>query len=140
MNNKISKYLLVGNKFCLKCIWSNLGLHTVHVDHLWKIKTTYKKTGDSRYTFRNELDKACFQHGMTFGNLAQRTASEKKLCDKTFNIANNPKYDGYQCGLSSMTYNFLTKNRKEVLLLALRQFCCKCSYLDANKKNLKKIL
>ena len=40
---------------------------------------------------------------MTFGNLAKRTASEKKLCDKTFNIANNPKYDGYQCGLSSMT-------------------------------------
>ena len=66
---------------------------------------------------------------MTFGNLAQRTASEKKLCDKTFNIANNPKYDGYQCGLSSMTYNFLTKNRsatacaKTVLLQMQLPWC-----------------
>ena len=26
--------------------------------------------------------------------------------DKTFNIAKNPKYDGYQRGLASMVYNF----------------------------------
>ena len=31
------------------------------------------------------------------------------LCDKAFNIAKNPKYDGYQRGLSSMVYIFFNK-------------------------------
>ena len=31
------------------------------------------------------------------------------LCYKTFGIAKNPKYDGYQCGLVSMVYNFFNK-------------------------------
>ena len=30
-------------------------------------------------------------------NLPRRTAADKVLCDKAFNIAKNPKYDGYQC-------------------------------------------
>ena len=30
--------------------------------------------------------------------------------DKAFNIAKNPKYDGYQCGFASMIYNFFDKN------------------------------
>ena len=55
--------------------------------------------------FRNELDKACFQSLVAFGDfkhLAKRTASDKVLKDKAFNIAKNPKYDGYQKGLASM--------------------------------------
>ena len=35
-----------------------------------------------------------------------KTATDKFLRDKTFNIAENPKYDGYQSGLGSMIYNF----------------------------------
>ena len=27
-----------------------------------------KETGDSRYSHENELDKACFQHDMTYGD------------------------------------------------------------------------
>ena len=43
-------------------------------------------------------------------DLTRRTASHKILRDKAFNIAKNPKYDGYQRGLSSMAYiNFLIK-------------------------------
>ena len=37
-----------------------------------------------------------------FKDLARRTASDKLLRDKTFNIAKNQKYDGYQSGLASM--------------------------------------
>ena len=58
-----------------------------------------KETGDSRYIYQNELDKACFQHDMAYGDskdLTRRTASDKILRDKAFNIAKNPKYDGYQ--------------------------------------------
>ena len=33
----------------------------------------------------------------------------KVLRDKAFNIANSPKYDGYQRGLASMVYMFFDK-------------------------------
>ena len=45
-----------------------------------------------------------------FKDLTRKTAPEKILCDKAFNIAKNPKYDGYQCGLASMLYKFFDKN------------------------------
>ena len=37
-----------------------------------------------------------------FKELTRRTTSDKILRDKAFNIASNPKYDGYQRGLASM--------------------------------------
>ena len=40
----------------------------------------FKETGNSRYIYRNELDKACFQHDMVYGDfkdLAKRTATYK---------------------------------------------------------------
>ena len=49
----------------------------------------FKETGDTNYTYKNELDKAYFQH-MANGDLkdlATRTASDKVLRNKTFNIA-----------------------------------------------------
>ena len=36
-----------------------------------------------------------------FKDLARRTASDKVLRDKAFNVAKNPKYDGYERGLAS---------------------------------------
>ena len=37
-----------------------------------------------------------------FKDLVKRTASDKVLRDKAFNIAKNSKCDGYQRGLASM--------------------------------------
>ena len=37
-----------------------------------------------------------------FKDLAKRTAADKFLRDKTFNIAKDPKYDGYQRELASI--------------------------------------
>ena len=57
-----------------------------------------KETGDSRYVYENELDKVCFQHDMAYGDfkdLNRRSAADKVLLDKAFNIAKNPTYDGY---------------------------------------------
>ena len=59
---------------------------------------TFKETGDSRYIYQKELDKACFQHDMAYGSfkdLDRRTASDKLLWDKVINIDKNTKYDGY---------------------------------------------
>ena len=47
-----------------------------------------------------------------FKDLARRTASDKALRNKAFNIAKNPKYDGYQGGLASMVYKFIDKKSK----------------------------
>ena len=47
-----------------------------------------------------------------FKDLARRTASDKVLGDKAFNIAKYPKYDGYQRGLVSMVYKFFDKKSK----------------------------
>ena len=41
-----------------------------------------------------------------FKDLTRRTGSDKILHDKAFNIAKNPKYDGYQRGIASMVYKF----------------------------------
>ena len=46
-----------------------------------------------------------------FKNLAKRTASDKVLRDKAFDIAKNPQHDGYQRCLASMVYKcFYKKN------------------------------
>ena len=58
----------------------------------------FKETGDSRYIYQNELGKACFQHDMTYGDfkdLPRRAASDKVICDKIFNTAENSKHFGY---------------------------------------------
>ena len=44
-----------------------------------------------------------------FKDLSRRTATDKFLRDKEFNIAKDPKYDGCQRGLASMVYNFFDK-------------------------------
>ena len=44
-----------------------------------------------------------------FKYLAKWTVSEKVLRDKAFDIAKNPKYDGYQRGLASLVYKFFDK-------------------------------
>ena len=65
----------------------------------------FMQTGDTRYIYRNDLDKACFQHDMAYGcykDLVKRTESDKVLRDKAFEIASNPRFDGYQRGLTSI--------------------------------------
>ena len=44
-----------------------------------------------------------------FKDLAKRTADDKVLRDKAFNIAKDSKYDGYQWELASMVYTFFYK-------------------------------
>ena len=71
-----------------------------------------KSKGDTNYIYKNELDEACFQHDMAYGDfkdLARRIASDKNLRNKAFNIAKNLKYDGYQSWLASIVYKFFDK-------------------------------
>ena len=83
-----------------------------------KNKETIKKfmeTGNTDYIYKNDLDKACFQHDMAYGKykgLTKRRESDKVLRDKAFEIARNLKYDGYQRGLTSMVFKFFNKKSK----------------------------
>ena len=72
------------------------------IRHKERIKK-FKQTGDTCYIYRNELDKACFQHDSAYADhkdLINRTKSDKVLRNKAHNIASNPEYDGYQRGLA----------------------------------------
>ena len=108
MNHVINKFLLAGDTFMPEMhlrqpqfIYSACGPFTRHKD-----------TGDTRYIYRNELDKACFKHDSAYTDhkdLINRTKSNKVLRDKAYDIASNPEYDGYQRGLAGMVYKFFDK-------------------------------
>ena len=101
MNETVNKFLLAGDKFMpemhLKQPEFTYGACRPLTKNKERIQK-FKETEDRSYIYKNELDKACFQHDMAYGDfkdLAKRTASDKILRDKAFNIAKNPKYDGY---------------------------------------------
>ena len=96
MNAIVNKFLSAGDKFMPEMhlrqpeftYWV-CGPFTKHKQRIQK----FIQTGDTNYIYRNELD--------------------QDLKDKAFEIANNPKYDGYQRGLASMVYKFFDKKSKE---------------------------
>ena len=115
MNNLINKFLLAGDKFMPEMrlrqpqfVYSASGPFTRHKERIKE----FKRTDDTHYIYRNELDKACFQHDSAYADhkdLINRAEADKVLRDKAYDIASNPKYDGYQKGLASMVYKFFDK-------------------------------
>ena len=112
MSNVINKFLLAGDKFMPEMhlrqpqfTYSAGGPFTKHKQIIQK----FKETGDTNYIYKNELDKACFAHDPAYSDskdLTKRTVADKILKNKAFDIAKDPKYDGYQRGLASMVYKF----------------------------------
>ena len=109
------KFLLSGDKFMPEMHLKQPGFTYSACGPFTKNKEIIQKftdTGDTNYIYKNEFDKACFYHDMAHGDfkdLARRTAFDKVLRDKAFNIAKNPKYDGYQRGLACIVYKCLDK-------------------------------
>ena len=99
MNNIINKLLLAGDKFLPEMhlsqpqfVYSACGPFTRHKERIKE----FKRTGDTRLLYRNELDK----------DAENRLISDQKLRNSAYDIANNPKYDGYHRGLAGMVYKF----------------------------------
>ena len=72
MNEIVNKLLLVGDKFIPQMhlrqprfTYSGSGPFTKNKDRIQK----FKETGDSRFIYQNELDKACFQHDKAYVDL-----------------------------------------------------------------------
>ena len=115
MNNIINKFLLAGDKFMPEMhlrqprfVYRACGPFTRHKERVKE----FKRTGDTRYIYRIELDKACFQHDSAYADhkdLIIRTEADKVLRDKAYDIVSNPKYIGYQRSLASMVYKFFDK-------------------------------
>ena len=105
MNDILNNVLLAGDKFKPEMHFRQNGFTYSAYGPVTKKKKKIKETGDSRYIYQNEPDKACFKDDMTFEDfkdLTRRTASNKILPDKAFNIAKYSKYDGYRRGLASI--------------------------------------
>ena len=115
LNEIVNQVLLVRDKFMpgmhLKqpgFTYSACDPFTINKERIGK----FMQTRNTDFIYKNELDKACFQHDMAYGkskDLIKRTQSDKVLKDKAFKIASDPKYDGYQRGLASMVYKFFDK-------------------------------
>ena len=115
MNEIVNKFLLAGENFMPDMhfkqpgfTYSACGPWTKNKEKIQK----FKGARDTNYIFKNELDKACFQHDIEYGDfkdLARKTSSDKVLRDKALNIAKYSKYDGYHRGMASMVYNYSDK-------------------------------
>ena len=93
MNEIVNNFLLARDKVMpemhlknSRFTYSTGGPFTKNKERIQK----FEDTGDKKYIYQNQLDKACFQHDVTYGyfkDLARRAASEKVERYKAFNIA-----------------------------------------------------
>ena len=88
--------------------YSACGPFTRHKDRINK----FIQTGNTNYIYKNQLDKPCFAHDAAYGDfkdIKNRTAADKILRDKAYEIAKDPNYYGSQRGLASMVYKCFDK-------------------------------
>ena len=111
-NNHINnKFLLVGDKFMPELhLWdlrvkkySTCGPFTKHQKRI----NQFMKDGRASHIYKNELDKACFQHDAAYNRY--------KDLKGRFKIAVNPRVDGYQRALASLIWKFFNERSKKVL-------------------------
>ena len=106
MNEIVNKFVLACDKFMPRMHLKQPGF----TDSAWGPLTRnneriakFMQTANTYFIFKNDPDKAGFQHDMAYGKskkLAKRTQSDKVLRDKAFKIPSDPKYDGYQKGIA----------------------------------------
>ena len=92
MNKVVDKFFKIGDKFMPEMHLKQPGFTYSACDQLTRNKQRiqrFMETEDTKYIYRNELDKACFQNDMALS-----------------------KYDRYQRGLTSMVYKFFDKKSK----------------------------
>ena len=95
INEIVNKFLLVGDRFMPEMhlrqpqfVYSACGPFTKNKERIQK----FKETGDTSSIYKNELDKACFQHDMAYGDfkdLAKRTTADKVLRNIKLQVIRN---------------------------------------------------
>ena len=115
MNEIVNKFLLVGEKFMPEMhlkqpsfTYSAYGPFTKNKERIEK----FIRSGNTDFIYKNDLDKACFQHDIAYGkskDLSKGTQLDKVLRDKAFKITSDLKYDSYQRRLAPMISRFFDK-------------------------------
>ena len=138
INEIVTKSLLVQNKFMREMHLKQSGFTYNACGPFTKIEERIQKflrLENIENIYKNDLDKAYFQHDMSYRkykDLNKRTQSDKVLRDKAFEIASNPKSDGYK---------FLDKNLQWLLLNLCRisQFeLMQVNFINQLLENVKK--
>ena len=138
INEIVTKSLLVQNKFMREMHLKQSGFTYNACGPFTKIEERIQKflrLENIENIYKNDLDKAYFQHDMAYRkykDLNKRTQSDKVLRDKAFEIASNPKSDGYK---------FLDKNLQWLLLNLCRisQFeLMQVNFINQLLENVKK--
>ena len=92
MNEIVNKFLLAGNKFMPEMHLKQPGFTYSTCCPFTKNKERIEKLmqiGNTDFIYKNELDRACFQHDMAYGkskDLVKRTQSDKVLRDKLLKL------------------------------------------------------
>ena len=136
MNEIVNKFLLAGEKFMPEIHLKQPGFTNSTCGPFTKIKERiqkFKETGETKYIYKNEHDKASFQHDMAHGDFkdfARRTVSDKIFRDKAdIDIDKDKKIDkkillkilnmmDIKEGLLLWFTHFLIKNLLAVLIYA----------------------
>ena len=85
MNEIVNKFLLAGNKFMYEMHLKQPGFTYSVCGPFTKSKERieeFKQTGDTKYIYKNDLDKACFKHDMAYckyKDLTKRKQSDNFL-------------------------------------------------------------
>ena len=126
MNEIVNTFLLAGDKFMPEMqlkqpgfTYSACGPFTKNKERIQK----FKETGDTNNIYKNELDKACFQHDIAYGNfkdLARRTVSGKVLRDKYLILLKILNMMDIKVCLLLWFINFLIKSLQAVVLICMQ--------------------
>ena len=126
MNEIVNKFLLAGDKFMPEMhlkqpgfTYSACGPFTKNKERIQK----FKETGDTNYIYKKELDKACFQYDMAYGDfkdLAKRTACDKILKDKAFILLKILNPINIKDDLLLCFTHFLIKSLPAVVLICMQ--------------------
>ena len=118
MNIIVNKFLLGEDKLMPKTDLKQPGFTYSTCSPLTKKQEKnekVKQTGKTGYIYKNDFEKACFQHDMAYGkqkDLTKRTQSDKALTDKAFKVMMDIEEDYLE--------SFLIKNLKTVVSLRLQ--------------------
>ena len=122
MNEIVNKFPLAVDKFMPEMRWKQPGFIYSACGSFAKNKERIQKfeeIGDSKYIYRNELDKGCSQHDMAYGDfkeLIRITASDKVLEIRHLLLLKIQNMMNVKEDLLPWFINFLIKSQQLVVL------------------------
>ena len=136
MNEIVNKFLLAGDKFMPDMHLRQSGFSYISCRSFPKnkrgIKNLKKQEIQDTIINKRKLDKTCLQNNIFYGDFKDffiRAASDKVLCDKAFNFAENPKFGGFQRELATAVYERFDKKFSGGAVIQADKSTIKCKIM-----------